>query len=209
MVVLAIGVDGQTISTAEEYLSAVADTYGRIDDYVADIVITRNNSAQQGRISYLKPNKIRIDYTSPARQLLVADGKDLWVYLPRQNIVLQQSMRGDGGVGLASDSGLNILRSNYSASYLTSPSPTPLAGTREHAVHLKLTWRTTREHFRELVVAVGANGYIRRIVGTPARGGSVQFDFTNIRINQGIPITRFDYDPPASASLYTDFLFDR
>jgi outer membrane lipoprotein-sorting protein len=36
---------------------------------------------------------------------------------------------------------------------------------------------------------------------------TVRFDFTNIRINQGIPEQRFVFDPPPGASMYPNFLF--
>ncbi len=207
----ASGQGQEGIATADDYLAAVADVYGGIDDYIADITITRESGVEEGRLSYQRPNKIRIDFTQPEEQELISDGRDLWIYLPDQNVVLQQAVRrGEGSAaGLASDEGLLLLQANYEASYLTSPEPVRIEGTNETAVHLKLTWGSTREHFRELVIAVNSDGYIRRISGITARDAVIQFDFTNIQINQGIPAARFDYDPPASANLYTDFLFDR
>ena len=203
-------VEGQNISTAESFLDDVAARYSTIRDYTANISISQVGSAMRGRLSYLSPNKIRIDFSSPAQQVLVADGKDLWIYIPSQNIVLQQTMRGSqGAAALAGSSGIQLLVNNYSVSYLSSPNPTSLSGSGERAVQLKLTWNSSREHFRELIVAVTNDRLIRRIVGTTARNATLQFDFTDIQINQGVPAARFDFDPPASANLYTDFLFDQ
>lgn len=203
-------VGAQNIATAESFLDNVSARYGTIRDYTASIAISRAGTTMRGNLSYLSPDKIRIDFSSPAQQVLVSDGKDLWIYIPAQNIVLQQTMRGSrGGAALAGSSGIQLLINNYSVSYLSSPNPTPLSGSGERAVQLKLTWNSSREHFRELIVAVTNDGLIRRIVGTTARNETIQFDFTNIQINQGVPAARFDYDPPASANLFTDFLFDQ
>ncbi len=203
-------VEGQNIATAESFLDDVAARYSTIRDYIANINISQAGSTMRGRLSYLSPNRVRIDFSTPARQVLVADGKDLWIYIPSQNIVLQQTMRGSqSGAALAGSSGIQLLVNNYSVSYLSSPNPTPLSGSGERVVQLRLTWNSSREHFRELIVAVTNDKLIRRIVGTTARNATLQFDFTDIQINQGVPATRFDYDPPASANLYTDFLFDQ
>ena len=212
MLLCAVGVSPaytQTIATAEQFLESVSQTYGAIRDYTANITITRGQSVSRGTLSFLAPNKIRIDFSTPAKQALVSDGKDLWIYLPSQGVILQQSTRGFGGAGLASGEGLALLRRNYSPSFVSSPSPTPISGTSERGVHLKLIWRSSNEHFKELIVAVNDSGYIRMIRGTTVRNETIRFDFTNIQINRGVPEARFDYDPPASANLYTDFLFNR
>ena len=200
----------QSIATAEWFLDTVAATYSTIQDYTANVTITSDSSVMQGDISYLSPDKIRIDFSVPSEQVLVTDGRDLWIYIPLQNIVLQQTMRAShNGATLVGSAGIRLLVDNYSVAFVTSPVPTPLSGTDEQATHLKLTWNSTREHFRELIVAVTPDKRIRRIVGTTARNETVQFDFTNIQINQGVPAARFEYDPPASANLFTDFLFDQ
>ena len=204
---------GQTplITTADEFLEFVAQTYGDIRDYTADISITKDQTETNGVISYLAPHNLRIDFSVPEKQVLVSDGDSLWIYLPSQEIVLQQSMRASSssGIGIANSAGLSLLKSNYSASFLSSPAPTLISGTNERGVHLKLVWNSSTEHFKEIIMAINDSGYIRMISGTTVRDEIIRFDFTNIKINQGVPAARFDYDPPASASLYADFLFDR
>jgi outer membrane lipoprotein carrier protein len=36
----------------------------------------------EGTLSYLKPDKLRIEHTAPTRQLIVTDKKDIWIYKP-------------------------------------------------------------------------------------------------------------------------------
>jgi outer membrane lipoprotein-sorting protein len=101
-----------------------------------------------------------------------------------------------------------MLRRNYVPSFVTGPTPVPLEGSGEAVVKLRLTRRSASEGFREVILSVSADTkLIRRIDGTTLAGGNLRFDFTNIRINQGIPEQRFIYDSPASANMYNNFLF--
>lgn len=36
----------------------------------------------EGTLSYLKPDRLRIEHTAPSRQLIVTDKKDIWIYKP-------------------------------------------------------------------------------------------------------------------------------
>lgn len=101
----------QQITTAEDFLESVSSTYGEINDYTADLTITRDGAVSRGKLSFLSPNKVRIDFTIPSEQVLVSDGRDLWIYLPAQGIVLQQSARSSSsGLGLANKEGLTLLQ---------------------------------------------------------------------------------------------------
>jgi outer membrane lipoprotein-sorting protein len=75
-------------------------------------------------------------------------------------------------------------------------------------VKLRLTRRSVSEGFREIILSVNPDTkIIRRIEGRTIAEGMVRFDFSNIKINQGIPEQRFIYDSPASANLRNNFLF--
>jgi chaperone LolA len=204
---------GQEILTAVNYLDTVAERYGVINDYIAEIAMTTTEETMEGTLYYRRPNLIRVDFEEPLEQVLVSDGETLTVYLPRFDVVLQQTLRArstDGaGADLASERGLALMRDNYSVAYLESPDPVPLdPDSEEMVVKLKLDWRSTSEQFRQLTLSVSADRLIRRIVGVTVDYQEVQFDFTDIRVNQNIPPARFEYDPPASANLFDGFLFD-
>ena len=210
---LALPAVSQEIVTAERYLETVSERYGGIRDYEAHIVIRSGSSEMLGNVSYLSPSFLRIDFTRPADQVIVFNGELLTVYLPEYRAVLNQnitqSRRPASGASLASAQGLALLRRNYIASFVTGPDPAPLDGTQdEQAVRLRLARRNISEGFREIILSVNpATRLIRRIEGRTIADSLVQFDFTNIRTNLGIPELRFIYDSPASAYVYNNFLF--
>jgi hypothetical protein len=119
---------------------------------------------------------------------------------------------------MASEQGLLLLKRNYSVAYLVGPDPMPLdeptldesgaMPSQELVVKMKLDWRSTDEGFRQLEISVGENGLIRRINGVTVGYENIQFDLTNILVNQNIPDARFDYESPATANIFENFLFE-
>jgi outer membrane lipoprotein-sorting protein len=215
----------QDIRTAPEFFATVAERYSSISDYIAEVEMTMPEQSLTGTLFYRRPNLIRIDFAEPEDQVLVSDGETLKVYIPEYNVVLQQALTGAGEnavAGLASSDGLKLMRENYSIAYLDSPDPVPLddpedgesadtAGgeSSQMVTKLRLTWRSTSEGFRQLILSIDEDRLIRRIVGVTVGYEEIQIDFLDVRLNQNIPTARFDYEAPASANLFSDFLFEQ
>lgn len=209
---LAGAVSAQEIMTANDYFDSISERYGRVDDYEARLSITRGEDAMTGTVYYKNPNLLRIDFSEPEEQVLALDGELLTIYIPTHSVIMQQSIKRHSSATLASmasSQGLNLLKRNYSIAYLTGPDPVPLdEDGDEMVVKLKLEWKSTDEGFRQLEISVGENGLIRRIVGVTVGYEKIRFDFSNIIINQNIPDARFQYESPASANVFNNFLFD-
>lgn len=202
----------QEIVTASQYFNQVSDRYGAVSDYQAHVNILQGKSAMEGTLYYRSPNKIRIDFSNPKDQVINSNGKTLTVYLPRYNVGFTQPLkkRSDAAIAaLASKQGLNLLKSSYSIAYDSGPEPVPLDDKNpEKVVKLKLTWRSGSQTFRQLDIAVSTTGFIRRISGVTAGQTNVQYDFSGIKTNIGIPDSRFDYDTPPTANVIRNFLFE-
>ena len=200
------------IVTANEFLNYVSAQYGAIEDYEAKVAITKGKEKMIGTIYYKSPSLLRINFDSPKDQVLVVDREKLVIYIPKYRVIMQQKLKKKGGVsgaGMASKEGLKILRQNYTVAYLESPDFVPLdEGSSEMVKKLKFVWRTADEGFRQLIMSVGEDNLIRRMVCVTADYTEMQFDFTDIRTNGGIPDTRFEYDSPASANVFENFLFE-
>jgi outer membrane lipoprotein-sorting protein len=207
--------NAQEIITAERYLEMVGERYGGIRDYEARIIIRSGTTEMFGSLSHLAPSFLRIDFTKPMEQVIAFNGEMLTVYLPEYRATLNQSITpsrrsGVSGAALASAQGLTLLRRNYIPSFVTGPDPVALeTGSDEMVVNLRLARRSVSEGFREIILSINpATRLIRRIVGRTIAETQVRFDFSEIKINQGIPEQRFIYDSPASANNYNNFLFN-
>ena len=202
----------QEIQTAENYFDEVSARYGKIQDYSANISITQGELVMSGKLYYKSPNLLRIDFTDPEEQVLVTDGELLTIYIPKYEVILEQKLKRRSQAALASmasEQGLNLLKKNYGVAYLTGPEFVPLEdGSPEMVRKLKLTSRSNAEGFRQIVIAVGRNGLIRRITGVTLNYEEFVFDLTDIGINQNIPDMRFQYDSPPYANVYQNFLFE-
>ena len=204
--------DSGRIVTANEFLNYVSAQYGSIDDYEAKVTITKGKENMNGILYYKTPSLLRINFDNPKEQVLVVDKEKLVIYIPKYRVIMQQKLKKKGGVsgaGMASREGLKILKQNYTVAYLDSPDFVPLDdGSDEMVKKLKFVWRTPDEGFRQLIMSVGEDNLIRRLICVTADYTEMQFDFTDIMTNEGIPDTRFEYDSPASANVFENFLFE-
>ncbi|MFP4377833.1 MAG: LolA family protein [Spirochaetales bacterium] len=208
---VANSVGAQDILTAEEFFANVSANYADIQDYVADMSWQDGSGTMTGSLLYKRPNKLRIEFSRPSGQILVSDGSVLKIYQPGLNVVLQQDLSGLGGgpAGLVSEEGLALMRRNYAIAYLEGPEPVPLDEESSLLVtKLRLDRRQRSESFRELILSVDQDGFIRRIEGTRVDWQNVQMDLNEIRIDQGLSDRVFEEDPDPSASVNENFLSD-
>ena len=205
----------QEIVTADKYLERVSERYGNVRDYEAQVNIRSGSTEMIGNLSFLDPFFLRINFTKPAEQVLVFNGQLLTVYLPDLRAVLSQPVtqgrRTTGAVGasMASAQGLQLLRRGYVPTFVSGPEPVSLdERDRELVVKLRLTRRLASEGYREIILSINPETLlIRRIEGRTIADVLVRFDFLNVKTNVGIPELRFEYDSPASANIYNNFLF--
>ncbi len=200
----------QGITTASAYFKTVSDYYANLKDYEADFEIKVDKQEMSGKVSYKRPNLLRMDFSVPEEQVICFNGDMLTVYLPDAAAVLQQSVKGEGNAAtLATASGLSLMSRYYTVSYEVGQEPVPLEnGSTEKVVNLLLSRRNTSEAFSLIKLAINAETkLIRRVEAVTTRGETFTFNFTDYKLNQDLTDQRFIYDPPSSANNYNNFLF--
>ncbi len=211
--VFSVSLAAQEIIPAAAYFSGISEQYGNIEDYQADIQITMGNTAMSGVVYYKTPNLMRINFSEPSDQVIVVDGEQLMIYLPMQSVTMVQPLKRHNDAALTtmvSGQGLNLLSRGYSISYFDTPEYVPLEEeSREQVIKLLLEWRSTDEGFRQIIVSIGENGYIRRMEAVTKEYQELQYDLTNIVINQNIPGVRFEFESPPSSYTISNFLFEQ
>ena len=210
---VAVTVGSQEIITATNFFNQVGERYQAIDDYIADISMRKGSTRMNGELFYRHPNLLRINFSTPAEQVLVTDGSMLTLYVPALDVTMQQSLssrqQDEEITALATREGLGLLRRLYNASYLEGPEPIPLEENSDEMVtKLRLTWRNPSEGFREIIVSINSDLMIRRMVGTTVNYDEITLDFTNIQVNQNLAESQFEYRSPPSANRFNNFLFE-
>jgi outer membrane lipoprotein-sorting protein len=207
---LAVFSQATAMQSAEKFFADVSAYYGKLSDYEAALTITQGKGTSHGKISYKSPMYLHIDFDDPPKQVFNFDGQTLTFYSPANGVTLQQSFKKKGSAQvetMVTAQGLTLMQRNYSVGFLTGSAPVPLdAGSKEMVTKLALTSRGAAS-FSKLIVSV-KDSLIRRIEGTQGNGDTIVLDFSGIRINQGVPKSRFDYSGPPDANVVNDWLFD-
>lgn len=205
----ALFVSAQDITTASRFFDSLEDRYSSIQDYSATIDILENSTTMSGQVSYKRPNKLRIDFTKPAKQVICSDGTVLKIYVPGYDVTLLQALDSGGSSGnMATAEGLALMRRGFNIAYVSGPGLTNLdENSNEQVYKLLLTWKNTNQGFRELRLSITPSYFIRRIEGVTSDRKTIRITYSNLEINQGIPDSRFDYESPATSNAYDNFLF--
>lgn len=203
-----------SIMTAGSFFQQVSEYYGTIKDYEANVAILAGKSEMQGKVSFKKPDMLRIDFSNPETQVIVFDGDSLTIFLPKSSAVLTQTVSDDSessGANLATPQGLALMNRYYSIAYETGPDPVPFDSKNpksEKVIKLLLSRKNASEGFRRIVLSiVPSSKLIRSVYALSTNDEEFMFTFTDYAINQNIPDTRFLYDAPPSANEYNNFLF--
>lgn len=211
----------QDIQTASEFFAQVGENYAAVDDYISEIVVTTEDGVMRGTLYYKRPNLMLIEFSQPEDQVIVSNGSVLTVYVPSLRQALRQPLRANTtrAESLATPQGLLLMRREFAIAYLSSPEPEPLddpdedaerlnapGGSSEPVTKLTLDRGSPSAGFRQLNVSVGADGFIRRIVGVTVDFRELQFDFLDVTPNQGIPDALFEWEVPPEANVYDNFL---
>lgn len=203
--------------TASDFFKTISDKYAGIESYTADFKITsgvRSNIVQEGTISYKSPNLLRLDYSSPAEQVLNVNSRKISIYVPAHGTLFEQTINSEEEAlaletsGLTSQ-GLSLFSTNYSISYVNGPELEILdVNNPEEVYKLRLLPRKFSEPFSRIIISITSDGFIRRLESTTRTGETIIFDIIDIDIDANINIKIFDYEAPPTTVTLRDFLFD-
>lgn len=205
--------------TAGAFFQSVSEFYGTITDYEANMGITTGSSSMEAKVSFKRPNLLRIDFSNPATQVILFNGNQLTIYLPGSSAVLTQTVSNDAntstGANLATPQGLTLMNRYYTIAYVSDKKIMPLDDPEKvknpsdvMVVKLLLTRKNSTEGFRTITLSINPDTkLIRRVEAVTTSNENFVFDFTNYALNQRIPDARFIYDSPGSANTYSNFLF--
>ena len=200
----------QNITAASAYFKTISEYYAGLKDYEVDFELKVDEQESAGKISYKNPDLLRMDYTNPEEQVIVFNGENLVIYLPKSSAVLQQQVNPSGNAtSIATAQGLGLLSRYYTVAYETGQNAEPLEeGSDEMVVKFILTRKNASEAFKFIKIYINPNTkLIRRINAVTPNNEEFFLDFFDYKLNQNITDQRFIYDPPSSANNYNNFLF--
>ncbi len=201
---LAVTPQEEFIPSPEFIRSRIRNAYSTIQDlqcYVRIIKVRNGNKRKSNAKLYFKPpGKILLKFTRPRRQVICSNGKTLWIYVPKLNVVFSHTFSSDEkkerSTPLASSALKMKLFQDYRMSF-AKEKIVKLPELNKHRTYyaMRLTPKVSQEGYREIRIWVSRRGYIHRIIGTNYNGNTTQVDFRAIKINQSI-VEDFDFEQP-------------
>jgi len=143
-----------------------------------------------------KPGKMRWEYKKPERQIVVTNGKRLWIYRPLDGQVMvgkAPDMFGQGkGAAFLSDMG--ELRRNFNITLVQSENP--------DYWRINLVPSNPRAEIKRIVVSVSRKDYCaEQIVTYNAYGDETRIVIRNYDFNASLSDHLFEFEPPENVEV--------
>ena len=189
--------------TVGDVVREIRATYGKLDSYQANFVIESERhgkkTVQRGVIRFKNSDRLVLDFTQPANQKIVSNGKMMWIYIPSMNVVAEQDLKSDSGLFAAgSQSGLNRLFSKYHYRFASKEQPETMKdGSKMYTLELKQ--RESRSGYREINLLVNENYFITKAEGITSTGKKVSITLSDYKTDVDLPASLFKFDIPARA----------
>jgi outer membrane lipoprotein carrier protein len=206
----ALGGDAALVPALNETALRVQKTYEQTRDLTARFTQETTSAAlgrtqaAAGRVSIRKPGKMRWDYEGKGGkpgQVLVSDGATLWIYNPEDRSVIRSEIGGAlERTPLAFLMGLGELTRDFEVGRppdglaLGRPGDTLLALTPKEPVAALKTLSLAVDPARALVTAA--------LIEDPF-GNRTRLAFEDIRLNTGVPESRFAFTVPPGVQVVT------
>lgn len=206
--------------SAKDLLQSFSDNFKKnVKDYEADIKWYQDDSVLVGKIYFKNPQKLRINFTDPNKQIICTNGYTLWVFIDYLNLTLKQeilqkekSKTTEGKTQaivnplLINPMGYDKFLSNYSIEYYGGKTKSQYKdGKMVYKMRL-IRWKSSKYGFNSLIITVEDNGLIRRVEGVTAALRKIVLEIDNIKLNIGISDNFFDYQPPSYANTLENFI---
>lgn len=147
-----------------------------------------------GKVWLKKPGKMRWDYEEPARDVIVSDGKTIWLYQPDLNQAIK-SAASTGASSMATDflSGIGKIEKEFIVLLSAAEGPNHV---------LTLTPKSEQQNLKKLVLEVGKkSSLVEKTVINDHFGNQTSVSFSNITLNSKIKDSLFKYAPPKGATI--------
>ena len=167
-------------------------------EQVVEVPALEKSDRFRGTLYFLKPNFIRLEYTKPAGQLLVADGSDWWFYMPQEEIpqVLRAPMRQG-----EADTPVYILGGRMAERFTGSLAGSESRGGADCYV-LDLEPRSSNAYYRSVRAWVDKHTFATRAVRYLDESGNFNtFDLADLTPGVELPKAMFTFVPPDNAQV--------
>ncbi len=164
-----------------------------------DVPLLGQSTRSQGKLYHRSPDRFLMQFSDPRGDVVVADGRHLWMYYPSVDArqVMRTTMAAAGGQVDLHREFLSNTTERYNA---VLSGQEPVGGSTADVI--VLTPRT-RSGYRQVRIWVDReDALVRRFEITEENQSVRTLDLRNIRRNPTLPDRLFDFTPPAGAQVF-------
>jgi outer membrane lipoprotein-sorting protein len=192
-------------NSPSEVVKNIKKKFAELKSYTSDFKIQSINNKKtanmKGKCLYKNPGKIRYEFAEPTGDLIVSDGKTLWIYIHKINAVGKQDLEiqknntsGEPIFQSTSPSGLNRLFRKYHYKFDTIEQPRAVDNDGRKYFVLSLEQREKIGGFENMTLYVDSETYmIKKSMGTDNRGKQTTIEFMNFQANAEVEDGVFNY----------------
>ncbi len=152
--------------------------------------------SSSGRVSLATPRQFRWEYVKPYRQLVIADGKTVWIYEPD---LQQVSRRPQGPEEQNSPLAILVDPARLDRNYVVTD-----GGTSDGVEWLGIAPRSSADsNFKSARIGF-KDGQLAQIVVTDALGQRTRMYFAKWQRNVALPTGNFSFTPPKGVDVIGD-----
>lgn len=179
----------------------IEDYFGGLDTLAGDFsqVVTDSDGRvveeARGQVYLSLPDRFRWDYTDPYEQVIVADGRRVWLHdveLEQVTVRNQSEAAKDSPMLVLTDTGL-----------MDEFFDTQELGRRDGAQWLRMTPRDEESQYQSVEVAVDADG-LRCMIFRDRFGQETELKFSNLERNADLAEDKFQFTPPEGVDVIGD-----
>jgi len=187
--------------TADSVTDRMQSYYETVKVYSAEFKqdvsdISGLTQSSKGIVFFMKPGRMRWQYTSPDEKYLISNGKQLWAWEPAYKQYCEQDLQsGTVPTALTFLTGEGNIRKEFNVKLLDKAA----AGT--HAI--ELTPKNPNPNYQNIVFVVDATSFrVKTATVADALGNINKITFSDVIINEGVGEVKaeyFEFKAPADA----------
>jgi outer membrane lipoprotein carrier protein len=183
------------VARVQKYYDSTKDLRAKFEQLLDSP--SRAPSKASGDVWLKKPGKMRWDYATPEKKIMVSDGATLWVYVPEDEQAYKQDLKGN-----ALPAQVSFLLGEGKLDKEFDASLTKVDGLAADEVALKMVPKQGTTAYRYIVFVVDdKSGQVRRTIIYGQDGSTNRLSFLEVQQNKGVDDGKFKFTPPAGTHI--------
>ena len=162
--------------------------------------VTGRSAQAKGELLIKRPGRIAVRFTQPSGDLIVSDGKFVWIYLPTSAPGQVMRAHADDAQGTGMDVSTELLTAPRTKFDIADAGAATANGRATRIV--VLTPRTPRNYTRARLWIDDRDGVVRQLELTENSGVVRTISFRTIKLNAKVPASAFKFDVPKGVKVF-------